>query len=156
MIQEPDSDLPRSRLAISWDDVQRDAALLADMLAGRGRWQGIVAVARGGLVPAALVARALGIHLLETVSITSYQGETLGIPKLLKSPSAALDGDGWLIIDDLVDSGTTMQIVRTILPRAHVGVLYAKPTGRALADSFVREFPQNCWIDFPWEMNSVD
>ncbi len=156
MTLQPEPDAARAHLAISWDDVQRDAAALADQLAARGKWQGIVAVARGGLAPAALVARALGIRLIETVSIAAYQGERLGAPKLLKAPNAAGDGEGWLVIDDLVDTGATMQIVRTILPQAHVGVLYAKPIGRPLADSFVREFPQDCWIDFPWEMNSAD
>ncbi|MDB5392852.1 MAG: xanthine-guanine phosphoribosyltransferase, partial [Rhodospirillales bacterium] len=63
---------------------------------------------------------------------------------------------GWLVIDDLVDTGATMRIVRTMLPRAYVGVLYAKPTGRPFADTFVREFPQDSWIDFPWEAQSVD
>jgi xanthine phosphoribosyltransferase len=146
----------RYHLPISWDDVQRDAGLLARMLAGTGTWHGIVAVARGGLVPAALVARALGIRRLETVSAIAYHGETLGSPELLKFPTAAGDGAGWLIVDDLVDTGSTMRIVRTILPKAHVAVLYAKPIGRPLADSFVQEFPQESWIDFPWEMDSVD
>jgi xanthine phosphoribosyltransferase len=74
---------------------------------------------------------------------------------MLKHPSAAGDGTGWLVIDDLVDTGATMRIVREILPKAHVGVLYAKPVGRPLADSFVAEFPQESWIDFPWEMTGV-
>jgi xanthine phosphoribosyltransferase len=147
---------PKQHLAISWDDVERDAILLSKMLAALGSWRGIVAVARGGLVPAALVARALGIRLIETVSVAAYQGENLGVPQLLKPPSACGDGEGWLIIDDLVDTGTTMHIVRTILPRAYVAVLYAKPAGRPFADSFVREFHQNSWVDFPWEVSSVD
>ncbi len=73
-------------------------------------------------------------------------------PNCSSFPAAAGDGAGWLVIDDLVDSGTTMRIVRAILPKAHVAVLYAKPAGRPLADSFVDEFPQDSWIDFPWEM----
>ena len=146
----------RDHLPITWGDVQRDAVILAKTLSGLGRWQGIIAVARGGLVPAALVARVLNIRLIETVSIAAYQGETLGAPQLLKPPSAAGDGDGWLVVDDLVDTGTTMRIVRTILPRAHIGVLYAKPTGRLFTDSFVREFPQESWIDFPWEVAAPD
>jgi xanthine phosphoribosyltransferase len=142
----------RYHLAISWDQIQQDAALLAKTLAAQGQWQGIVAVARGGLVPAALVARALNIRTIETVSAATYDGERIGAPELLKLPSAAGDGSGWLVIDDLVDTGTTMRIVRAILPKAYVGVLYAKPTGRPFADAFVREFPQGSWIDFPWEM----
>ena len=143
---------PRHHLALSWDRIQQDSATLAAKLGGQGQWQGIVAVARGGLVPAALVARALGIRTVETVSIATYHDERLGEPELLKPPSAAGDGAGWLVIDDLVDTGTTMKIIRALLPRAHVGVLYAKPVGLPLADSFVAQFPQDSWIDFPWEM----
>lgn len=156
MSASPKLPAEKLHLTISWDDVQRDAMKLSQMLASRGRWEGIVAVARGGLVPAALVARALGIRMIESVSIATYEGENLGAPQLLKSPIAAGVGAGWLIVDDLVDTGTTMQIVRTMLPQAHVGVLYAKPTGRPFADSFVREFPQDSWIDFPWEIAVPD
>ena len=143
---------PRTHISLSWDTIQADAARLAEMLAVHGPWEGIVAVARGGLVPAALVARALGIRQIETVSIATYEGEILGETQLTKAPTAANDGTGWLIIDDLVDTGSTMLFVRTLLPKARVGVLYAKPAGLALADHFVREFPQDSWLDFPWEM----
>jgi|SRR5579859_2330248 len=142
-------------LPVSWDDVQRDSAILAAKLAERGRWQGIVAVARGGLVPAALVSRSLEIRTVETISIATYERDHQGEPRLLKPPSATTDGAGWLIIDDLVDRGTTMRVVRKLLPKAQVGVLYAKPEGEPLADVFVRQFPQDSWLDFPWEMDFV-
>lgn len=151
-LTETETPSERYHLRVSWDDVQRDAGLLAESLAGKGPWHGIVAVTRGGLIPAGLLARALGIRQIDIVSVAAYDGETLGSPELLKRPTAAGDGEGWLVVDDLVDTGTTMKIVRTILPKAHVAVLYAKPVGRPLADSFVREFPQDSWIDFPWEM----
>ncbi|HLG87311.1 MAG TPA: xanthine phosphoribosyltransferase [Alphaproteobacteria bacterium] len=146
---------PLAHIAVSWDEIRRDSVALADKVRARGSWHGIVAVARGGLVPAALVARALGLRCVETVSVASYEREKLGTPALIKTPAAAGDGAGWLIIDDLVDTGTTMLLIRGLLPKAHVGVLYAKPAGRALADHFVREFPQDCWIDFPWEMDGA-
>ena len=146
----------RRHIPLSWDTIQRDAEKLAALLAGRGPeaglWCGIVAVARGGLAPAALVARALRIRTIETVSVAAYEGERLGTAQLLKAPTAAGDGAGWLIVDDLVDTGETMRLVRGLLPKAHAAVLYAKPAGRALADSYVQEFPQESWVDFPWEM----
>jgi xanthine phosphoribosyltransferase len=145
-------DSTRRHVAISWDQIQRDAALLAERLVRLGPFEGIVAVARGGMVPAALISRSLGIRRVETISAVTYDGETMGEPELLNFPKNAGNGEGWLIIDDLVDTGTTMRIVRALLPKAHVGVLYAKPVGRPLADTFVREFPQDSWIDFPWEM----
>jgi xanthine phosphoribosyltransferase len=140
----------RPHVALSWADIQRDAASLSAKLAGQV-WRGIVAVTRGGLVPAAMTAKALDIRVIDTIGVAAYLGERLTTPKVLKNPTAAGDGAGWLVIDDLVDTGITMQIVRTILPAAHIAVLYAKPQGRALADTYVREFPQVCWIDFPWE-----
>lgn len=146
----PLSESPRAHIALTWDDIQCDAAKLAAKLGGR-TWGGIVAVTRGGLVPAALVAKALDLRVIETIGIAAYHGEQLIAPEVLKKPDTAGDGTGWLVIDDLVDTGITMKIVRTILPAAHIAVLYAKPQGRDLADSYVREFPQDCWIDFPWE-----
>ena len=146
---------PLTHVAVSWEEIRRDSSTLADKVRARGPWEGIVAVARGGLVPAALVARALGLRRVETVSVAAYEGEKLGTPVIIKTPAAAGDGTGWLVIDDLVDTGTTMLLIRGLLPKAHVGVLYAKPAGRALADDFVREFPQDCWIDFPWEMDGA-
>ena len=150
------ADTPSIRhLPVSWEEIRQDSVTLAGKVAALGSWEGIVAVARGGLVPAALVARALGIRRVETVAVASYEGTRHGTPDLIKKPDAAGDGGGWLIVDDLVDTGTTMLLVKSLLPKARVAVLYAKPAGRALADHFVREFPQDCWIDFPWEMDGA-
>src|SRR5437764_795705 len=65
---------PRSDKAfpVSWDQFHRDARALAWRLSGQGTWQAIVCVTRGGLVPAAIIARELGIRLIETVCVASY------------------------------------------------------------------------------------
>jgi xanthine phosphoribosyltransferase len=138
-------------LNVSWSDVHRDAWALAERLEARGPFKGIVAVARGGLVPAALVARALGCRMIETVAIHTYDEERPNEPHLMKSPSAAGDGTGWLLLDDLVDSGATARMARDLLPKAHFATLYAKPAGRPMVDDCVAEYPQDTWIIFPWE-----
>jgi xanthine phosphoribosyltransferase len=146
-------------LTVSWEDFHRDARALADILASRGSWRGIVAISRGGLVPATIIARALNIRVVETVSVVAYDQldkgdeETLGQPKVTKLPGFAGDGEGFLIIDDLVDSGSTARVVRTMLPRAPMAVVYAKPSGRALADHVLKEVTQDTWIVLPWETN---
>jgi xanthine phosphoribosyltransferase len=123
-----------------------------------GAWKGIIAITRGGMVPAALIARELDIRLIDTVCITSYgTGEVSGAEqaqgslKILKSVSG--DGDGFLLVDDLVDTGKTAQAVRAMLPKAHFATLYAKPAGRPIVDTFVKEFKQNKWIYFPWDID---
>jgi xanthine phosphoribosyltransferase len=143
-------------LSISWDEFHRDAKQLAESLAPSGPWRGIVAISRGGLVPATIIARALNIRVVETVSVVAYdqlsQGEeALGEPKVTKLPDFAGDGEGFLIIDDLVDTGTTARVVRALLPKAYFACVYAKPAGRGLADNVLKEVSQDTWIVLPWE-----
>ena len=140
-----------SYATVTWDQLHRDARLLAGLVMPLGPWRGIVAITRGGMIPAAIVARELDCRLVETICVVAYEDEALGEPVVVKRAVAAGDGEGFLIIDDLVDSGTTAQLVRRMLPRAHFACLYAKPSGRPAADSFVVEVPQDTWILFPWD-----
>ena len=137
---------------VTWDQLHRDARALAASLMGGG-FTGIVAVSRGGLIPAAIVARELEIRLVECISVISYAGEagTAGAPRIVKPAAAAGDGRGFLVVDDLVDRGATAQAVRAALPRAVFACLYAKPDGRAHTDHFVAEVAQDVWILFPWD-----
>lgn len=136
---------------MTWDQLHRDARSLAAALMPRGPFRGLVAVSRGGLIPAAIVARELECRVVESVCIASYDEEAQGEPRLLKPPVAAGDGTGFVIVDDLVDSGATARLVRALLPQAHFACLYAKPAGAAVADTWVVEVPQDTWILFPWD-----
>ncbi|MDE2335469.1 MAG: xanthine phosphoribosyltransferase [Rhodospirillales bacterium] len=137
--------------AVTWDQLHRDARALAWRLMGSGPFRGIVAITRGGLIPAAIVARELEIRLIESVSVVTYDEEAKGEPRVTKPPVAAGDGEGFLIVDDLVDTGTTARIVRGLLPKAHFAAVYAKPAGKPLVDTFITEVSQDTWILFPWD-----
>src|SRR3954453_23005493 len=67
---------PQKAFPVGWDQFHRDARALAWRLAGAGPFQAIVCVTRGGLVPGAIVARELGIRLIETVCVGSYHDYT--------------------------------------------------------------------------------
>jgi xanthine phosphoribosyltransferase len=146
-------------IIISWPELHRDARYLSQQLHEQGTWKGIVAITRGGLVPAALIARELEIRLIDTVCVSSYgvgtgggaEQQQSGV-KILKS-SVSGDGDGFLLIDDLVDTGKTAQFVRQMLPKAYFATLYAKPAGRPFVDLCVKEFKQSKWIYFPWDID---
>ncbi len=135
---------------VSWDELHRHSRALAWRLLDRGPWKGIVAVTRGGLVPAAIVARELDLRLVDTVCVASYDDREQGPVEILKG--VAGDGAGFLLIDDLVDTGCTAEVVRRMLPKAHFATVYAKPKGRSLVDSFVTEVSQDTWILFPWDI----
>ena len=137
---------------VTWEQLHRDARSLAAALMDQS-FTGIVAVTRGGLIPAAIIARELEIRLVESISVISYAGEagTAATPRIIKPAHEAGDGTGFLVIDDLVDSGETARTVRAALPAAHFVCLYAKPAGRPFTDRFVAEVPQDTWILFPWD-----
>ena len=141
---------------VSWDQLHRDSRALAWRLIEKGPFKGIAAVTRGGLVPAAVIARELDVRMIDTLCIVSYREDnTSGALEVLKGVEH--DGAGWLIVDDLVDTGKTGSAVREMMPKAHFATVYAKPAGRPLVDSFVTEVSQDTWILFPWdsELQSV-
>jgi xanthine phosphoribosyltransferase len=141
---------------VSWDQFHRDARALAWRLSASGPFDAMVCITRGGLVPAAIVSRELGIRLIETVCIASYHDyDRQGELQVLKDIAPGLredDGEGILIVDDLTDTGKTAALVRAMLPKAHFATVYAKPKGRPLVDTFITEVSQDTWIFFPWDL----
>ena len=142
---------------VSWDQFHRDARALAWRLNAAGPFTAMVTVTRGGLVPAAIVARELGIRVIETVCIESYDDEKRqGSLRVLKGITEKIismgeGGANVLVVDDLVDTGATARLVREMLPKAHFATVYAKPLGRPLVDTFITEVSQDTWIYFPWD-----
>ena len=72
---------------------------------------------------------------------------------ILKPPEHALKnyGEGWLLIDDIVDTGATVRAVRKLLPKAFFATLYARSKTKGLVDLYLHEAGPDVWIDFPWE-----
>lgn len=149
---------PDKIFPVSWDQFHRDSRALAWRLHEAGPFDAIVCITRGGLVPAAIVARELNVRLIETVCVSSYQNyNNEGAVKVLKGVADSIvkieggKGKGVLIVDDLVDTGKTARVVRELIPEAHFATVYAKPMGRPLVDTFVTEVSQDTWIYFPWD-----
>ena len=134
---------------VSWEQLQRDCRALSWRLVEKGPWKGILAITRGGLVPAAIIARELDIHLIDTICLSSYNWKDQGEANILKGVDC--EGEGWLLIDDLVDTGKTAKIARDMVPKAHFATVYAKPAGRPTVDTFITEVSQDTWILFPWD-----
>lgn len=144
---------------VGWDELHQNARALAWHLSEKGKWKNVLAVARGGLVPAVLVARDMGIRDIETVVVIGYKtddeaplmNEQAAIEKM---PQNVGNGEGWLVIDDLADTGRTLSLLREKMPKAHFATIYVKPLGKPLVDTFVTEVGQDTWIDFPWEIST--
>lgn len=143
---------------VTWEELHRNGKALAWRLLEKGPWKGMVSITRGGLVPAAIVARELDIRVIETISAVGYdyddsdprQSDSIEVIK--PAFDKVGDGDGWLVIDDLVDTGRTLDLLRKMLPKAHFATIYAKPKGKPMVDTFVTEVSQDTWIYFPWDI----
>ncbi|MFA7277134.1 MAG: xanthine phosphoribosyltransferase [Pseudobdellovibrionaceae bacterium] len=147
-----DDHLNYKELPVSWQEVHIQAKKLAERLRQTGKsWEKIVAVTRGGLVPACLIARDLDIRLIDTISIASYAHQDQSAAKILKFPDNCGTGKNILVIDDLSDTGNTFRAIREKLPEATYACIYVKPAGKPLADAYASEVKQDCWIYFPWE-----
>jgi xanthine phosphoribosyltransferase len=149
---------------VSWDQLHRDSRALAWRLDKRGpgpdgSWRAVVAITRGGMAPAMIVARELDIRTVDTISVKSYhsgggKADQRREAEVLKSPDVDMmgDGEGVLIVDDLVDTGKTLELVRKLYPKAHFATTYAKPKGEPMVDTFITGVSQDTWIFFPWDM----
>lgn len=143
---------------VSWEELHRNGKALAWRLLDKGPWKGLVAITRGGLVPAAIVARELDIRKIETIAAVGYdyddadprQSDSIEIIK--EACNEVGDGEGWLVVDDLVDTGRTLDLLRKTLTKAHFATIYAKPKGKPMVDTFITEVSQDTWIYFPWDI----
>lgn len=139
---------------LDWPQFHRDCRELAAQLLPQHRnkpWKGIIGIARGGLIPATIIARELDIRWMDSLSIATYEHTELGEAALLKGVDGIGDGEGYLIVDDLVDSGATAKFVQALLPKAELAVLYAKPAAKSLCQYYGKDFDQDVWIHFPWD-----
>lgn len=149
--------LSEKAFCVSWDQFHRDARALSWRLAEIQKdWQAIVAVTRGGLVPAAVICRELGIRTVETLCVASYheydKQTDLAILKNVCPDLRQTGGENIIVIDDLTDTGKTFAAVKEILPKAHFATIYSKPQGKPLVDTYITEVSQDTWIYFPWDM----
>ncbi len=142
---------------LSWEELHQDTKQLASQLIEHGYHQQcstIVGIARGGFIPAAILARELDHRLMDVLCISSYQHNRQEELDVLKSLEG--DGEGYIIVDDLVDTGNTARVAREILPKAIFACVYAKPAGKPFTDFYSREFDQDVWLHFPWDSEAEE
>lgn len=133
----------------TYDEMHEMAIKLANLIKEKNvPFTKMVVVSRGGFVPASVVAYVLGIQDVDIVSIQSYVHREAGKAIVHRAPRTE---EVVLVIDDIVDKGGTASALKTYMPNMHLGVLYAKPRGLPLANTYVEEITQNTWPVFPWD-----
>ena len=137
---------------ISWEKFHQDTKILAQKIQAYGTFDRIVAVSRGGLMPAGILAYLLDIRNCETINMSSYDDETYRSDEEIEISCHITNADEHtLIIDDLADSGRTFNLLRKIFPKAVFACVYAKPHGKESCDLNALDIPDN-WVVFPWDI----
>jgi hypoxanthine phosphoribosyltransferase len=145
------------RERMTWPDLGAAARHLAEAVHGDGfRPDIILAVARGGLLPAAAVAYALGVKNTYTMNVEFYTDvdQRLDVPMVLPPVPELVDvgHSDLLIVDDVADTGATLRVVQRFCEGkvAHVrtAVLYEKSRSVVKCDYVWRRTDR--WITFPW------
>ncbi len=130
----------------------------------------IIAVARGGLIPAGAISYAIGVKAMGSMNVEFYTGigETLAEPVVLPPlmDASELPGKKVLVVDDVADSGKTLKMVMELLRHeglqlggasvpveARSACIYLKPRSVHRPDYVWRETDK--WINFPWSVAPV-
>lgn len=149
---------------LSWGYIE-DAVLdlAAQLKPSLDQYCAVIAIARGGLVPATLLYHALDIKLpLITTHISSYDGNDRRSRLNILSPLQTLnvmrftiENSRFLIVDDIVDSGETIKYIKRRLSPARCDILSIicrdNKEARLQSDLHYAIAPSNEWIVFPWE-----
>ncbi len=140
---------------ISWEEVHNAARELARAVRESGYQPDyLVGIAVGGLIPVALLAEELSLYDIKTISARSYQGKVKGEVTAGDIPEG-LQGKKVLLVDDVAETGATLQKVSEILKRG--GVSELKTATLAVNTdtcTFMPDFyalGDTAWIAFPWE-----
>lgn len=122
------------------------------------KFEKIICITKGGLIPTYYVAKKLRIHKIETINISSYEDKKRGTlkhyfddyRKWQEEIDKIKDKGKVLIIDDIIDTGKTLNYVKSIYPNGKEFVLVRKEGARSV-DYFGRSVEYPIWVDFYWE-----
>lgn len=138
---------------ISWDDFHQDVQNLANKIREKGNFNRIVAICRGGLLPAGILSYELDIRRCDSINIQSYDHyQSRDDISISEDHNLQNIDENTLIVDDLSDSGRTFQVVEKLFPKAFRVCVYVKPRGEKIANLYARSLPDK-WVVFPWDVD---
>ena len=143
---------------VTWADLDRLVAQLAERLAG-DRFDVMLAITRGGLVPAGMLAYRLRIRNILVAAVEFYddEGKPGPHPTFLQFPAdPLLRGQRVLVVDEVWDSGTTIHAVTDRIRLAGglptTAVLHWKPERSVVPGSpDVHAVTTSAWVVYPFK-----
>jgi hypoxanthine phosphoribosyltransferase len=148
----------QEREVVTWDELDRLIGDLADRLAGEA-FDLMLAITRGGLVPAGMLAYWLRIRNILVAAVEFYDdhGQPGPRPTFLQFPAdPLLRGQRILVVDEVWDSGTTIDAVTQRVRQAGgiptTAVLHWKPRRSVVAGvPDVHAVTTDAWVIYPFK-----
>lgn len=147
-------------LVLGWEALGRCLEVLAAQIEASGfRPTAIVAISRGGMVPAVFLANAFGLRDVQVISIlrnvSNEKYSERGEPRLRwMAPDTPLDGERVLLVDDIAGDGGTLDLALGLLAGRNAAAVrtavVVKNQGSRLEPDY-RAITVDDWIVFPWE-----
>lgn len=143
---------------VSWSQVVRLARRLAFAIVDADyRPEVIVAIARGGYVPARLLADALGVMSLTGMRIVHYGpgAHRQRRARIVEPLSVAVAGRRVLVVDDVADRGDTYRLAHRHIARRkpaaiRTAALHYKVGSQFVPDFYAAKLTAWRWINYPW------
>jgi len=148
---------------ISWDKAIKMCYKLAEkVLKSNQGFDVVVAISRGGLIPARIISDILGIDELYTIRSKFWgTGGTIASEPLVKVPqNIDVKNKDVLVVDEVVDTGATMtktvKIIKNLGARkVKAATLHYKLRSKFIPDFYVEKVKKWVWIFYPWSFSET-
>ncbi len=139
--------MKQEKLILSWDDIRATIWSLIEQLQNEPI-EKIVGISRGGLIPGVMLSHRLGCDFEPLVWQTrDFKAQGWGRLHKIKQE----DQSKVMFVDDICDSGLTIQQIRQLVPSSRWTVLYSKMDDNYVDFTGKRLYNDSRWVIFPWE-----
>lgn len=144
-----------SKIYLSWRDIETAVEYAMHVMAyNHFKPTRIIGIARGGMIPAVMIAHRFGISNVDSLGLQLRDGRLSGLPPTTVTAMSSWTAEGCLFVDDLWDSGATMKKIRKWFPESLTCTLYYKAAAERNKPpiNFPGQWmPEEPWLVFPWE-----
>lgn len=145
-------------IMVKWDEVEELCVKLFDVVKKDFEFDAIVAICRGGWVPARILSDISGNKNIGSMRIESYRAIHKGEAKVTQDVSIPVEGKKILLVDDVADSGDSLILAKKYLMgkkplEIKTATLHYKPGSKIKPDYFIDSTEK--WIIYPWEKNET-
>jgi hypoxanthine phosphoribosyltransferase len=146
----------------TWDELNAFCLILASRL-GSEKFDSVVGVSRGGLIPATIIAEQMGVRELRTTGVRSYQlrrGSKETRPVLYQSCTPYLHGRV-LLVDDIADTGETFEYLmkhfnkNKAITEVITCSVFVRRTSSFIPNYYHTDIVGKDWVVFPWEKTPI-